>query len=101
MYLKLTAYYALKLYENGGSDEKARNIIMNTISVMVSNFEFSEKDFEALIERMNGMAYAAQARSKEEVYIRLMDELMAGHTDFVAGAKEYLAKDAAKNAYKK
>lgn len=47
MYLKLTAYYALKLYENGGSDEKARNIIMNTISVMVSNFEFSEKDFEA------------------------------------------------------
>lgn len=48
MYLKLTAYYALKLYENGGSDEKARNIIMNTISVMVSNFEFSEKDFEAL-----------------------------------------------------
>ena len=55
----------------------------------------------AMIERMNGMAYAAQARSKEEVYIRLMDELMAGHTDFVAGAKEYLAKDAAKNAYKK
>lgn len=43
LYLKLTAYYALKLYENGGSDEKARNIIMNTISVMVSNFEFSER----------------------------------------------------------
>ena len=50
----------------------------------------------AMIERMNGMAYAAQA-----VNIRLMNELMAGHTDFVAGAKEYLAKDAAKNAYKK
>ena len=48
LYLKLTSYYALKLYENGFKDEKARNIILNTISVMVSNFEFSERDFEAL-----------------------------------------------------
>ena len=55
----------------------------------------------AMIERMNGMAYAAAGRSKEEMQTRLMNELMAGHTDFVAGAKEYLAKDAAKNAYKK
>lgn len=47
------------------------------------------------------MAYAAAGRSKEEMQIRLMNELMMGNNDFVAGVKEYLAKDVAKNAYKK
>lgn len=53
LYLKLAAYYALKLYQVGHSDERVRNLIMNTISVMVSNFEFSEKDFEALTGGFN------------------------------------------------
>ena len=56
---------------------------------------------QAALERVNGMAYAAAGRSKEEMQIRLMNELMMGNNDFVAGVKEYLAKDAAKNAYKK
>ena len=47
------------------------------------------------------MAYAAAGRSKEEMQTRLINELMMGNKDFVAGAIEYLAKDAAKNAYKK
>ena len=53
LYLKLTSYYALKLYENGHPDEDARNIILNTISVMVSNFEFSENDFKTLTAEFN------------------------------------------------
>ena len=48
LYLKQAAYYALKLYDEGYYDENARNIILNTISVMVSNFEFSEADFKML-----------------------------------------------------
>jgi len=83
---------------------KAGKVMQEVIANMKNGILFPKTELtpeQAMIERMNGMAYAAQARSKEEVYIRLMDELMAGHTDFVAGAKEYLAKDAAKNAYKK
>lgn len=53
LYLKLAAYYALKLYDNGYYDENARNIILNTISVMVSNFEFSETDFKMLTSGYN------------------------------------------------
>lgn len=53
MYLKLTAYYALKLYENGNKDKKIRDIILDTISVIVSNPEFSETDFRLLTERFN------------------------------------------------
>lgn len=53
LYLKLAAYYTLKLYENGYADEDARNIILNTISVMVSNFEFSENDFETITAKFN------------------------------------------------
>jgi len=53
LYLKLTAYYALKLYNNGHLDESARKIILNTISVMVSNFEFSENDFKTLTAEFN------------------------------------------------
>lgn len=53
MYLRLASHYAIKLYENGYSDDNARNIILNTISVMVSNFEFSERDFEMLTNKFN------------------------------------------------
>lgn len=55
MYLKLTSHYAIKLYENGYTDNNARNIILNTISVMVSNFEFSENDFEMLTKEFNNI----------------------------------------------
>lgn len=53
LYLKQTAYYALKLYDCGYCDESARNIILNTISIMVSNFEFSEMDFRMLTSGFN------------------------------------------------
>ena len=47
------------------------------------------------------MAYAATGRSKEEMQTRLMNEVMMGNKDFISGVNDYLAKDAAKNAYKK
>lgn len=78
---------------------KAGKVMQKVIGILFPKTELTPE--QAMIERMNGMAYAAAGRSKEEMQTRLMNELMAGHTDFVAGAKEYLAKDAAKNAYKK
>lgn len=53
MYLKLAAYYALKLYENGVQDNDTRNMILNTISILVSNFEFSERDFKVITQGFN------------------------------------------------
>ena len=42
LYLKLASYYALKLYENVSQDEEDRLQILNTISILVSNFEISK-----------------------------------------------------------
>ncbi len=53
LYLKLASYYALKLYENGVSDNKVRSMILNTISILVSNFEFSERDFKVITAGFN------------------------------------------------
>ena len=53
LYLRLTSYYALKLYESGNFDKPARDIILNTISILVSNPEFSETDFKALTEKFD------------------------------------------------
>ncbi len=53
IYLKTTAFYALKLYEHGIINIEAKDAILNTISIMVSNPEFSESDFELLTSRFN------------------------------------------------
>ena len=53
LYLKLAAYYALKLYENNIQDNEVRNLILNTISILVSNFEFSESDFKVITAGFN------------------------------------------------
>lgn len=53
---------------------------------------------QAMTERMNGTALAGL---KEEIQTRVMNEAMMGNEDFISGVKEYLAKDAAKNVYKK
>ena len=53
LYLRLAAYYALKLYENGNYDIPTKDIILDTISIMVSNPEFSETDFRAVTSRFN------------------------------------------------
>ena len=53
LYLKLAAFYALKLYENGIQNQEIRNHILNTISILVSNFEFSERDFKVITLNFN------------------------------------------------
>ncbi len=53
LYLRLSSYYALKLYENGNKNRAVRGIILNTISVIISNPQFSETDFEALTAEFN------------------------------------------------
>lgn len=56
---------------------------------------------EATIERLSGAAYAMQGRSAAELKETALREAMLGHTDFVKGINDVLAKDAAKNVYKK
>ena len=53
LYLCLTSHYALKLEKNGQTNRKIRNLVLNTISIMVSNPEFSENDFEAIANGFN------------------------------------------------
>ncbi len=48
LYLRLGAHYALKLHENNRDDAGIKNVMLNSISIMVSNPEFSEKDFTAI-----------------------------------------------------
>ena len=53
LYLKLTSYYTKKIINKEEENICAKRLILNTISVMVSNPEFSEKDFQTLIESYN------------------------------------------------
>ncbi len=53
LYLKLAAYYLIKLSEHSDADEKMRNLILNTISVIVSGVELSEADFSSLVKTFN------------------------------------------------
>ena len=53
LYLRLSSYYALKLYENNFPDSSIKDIILTTISILVSNPEFSETDFKAVTERFD------------------------------------------------
>ena len=53
LYLRLSSYYALKLYENNSPDSSIKDIILTTISILVSNPEFSETDFKAVTERFD------------------------------------------------
>ena len=58
---------------------------------------------QAILEQNAGMTYAIDAIKKypkEVIKERLMQEASMGHHDFVKGANEVLAKDAAKNIYK-
>lgn len=53
LYLKITAYYATKLSENGKLDIPVKNLILNTISIIVSNPDFSENDFKSITSAFN------------------------------------------------
>ena len=57
LYLKLAAHYVIKIKDlhsdSGDSINKIKNLILNTISIMVSNPEFSENDFRAIISGFN------------------------------------------------
>lgn len=53
LYLRITAFYATKLYENDKLDIPVKNLILNTISIIVSNPEFSENDFKTITSAFN------------------------------------------------
>ena len=53
LYLKAASFYALKLYKNDIVDESIKNLILNTISILVSNPQFSESDFSTLSQAYN------------------------------------------------
>ena len=53
LYLKIAAHYALKQYENNIQNKDLKSLILNTISIMVSNSDFSESDFESITAVFN------------------------------------------------
>ena len=48
LYLKHTAYYGLKLEKYGKKNKIIRNLVLNTISVLSSNYEISENNFRMI-----------------------------------------------------
>lgn len=55
LYLKTAAHYAVRLHENGIDDEDTKYTILNTISIIVSNPEFSENDFRVIALKFNNI----------------------------------------------
>ena len=53
LYLRVSAYYALKTKQSGNINEKIKHLILSTISIMVSNPKFSENDFKTISEKFN------------------------------------------------
>lgn len=53
LYLKHAAYYALELCQNNIDNEAIRKTILNTISIIVSNPEFTETDFNIATTKFN------------------------------------------------
>lgn len=49
LYLKFIAKYALNIYEQGVVDETIKNLILNTITITVSNPEFTESSFASAV----------------------------------------------------
>ena len=48
IYLKCTAFYGLKLVQMGCRDQRINNLILNTISIIYSNNEISEYNFNTI-----------------------------------------------------
>ena len=103
LYLKLTAFYALRLQKKGIIDKDARSIILDTISVMVSNYDFSEKDFKLLTKRFNKILpiltqkFKSACAQKNSIPECLNPVLKFSHnTDIIKsiqlGEKEFLRK---------
>ena len=48
LYLKIAAHYGLKLEEFGIKNKQIQNLVLNTISIMSSNYEISEVNFNTI-----------------------------------------------------
>ena len=48
MYLKQVSFYGLKLMKEGIVDKRIHNLILNTVSILCSNYEISKNDFETI-----------------------------------------------------
>lgn len=49
MYLKLLAFYTIELQNLGGYNKDAKQIILDTISMLMQNLEYQNKQFEQLL----------------------------------------------------
>lgn len=48
LYLKHLSFYGLKLKQTGKNDKRIQNLILNTMSILSSNYEISNNDFEII-----------------------------------------------------
>ena len=49
LYLKYISFYGLKLEKEGIKNKRIHNLILNTISILSSNYEISKNDFDMII----------------------------------------------------
>ncbi|MBR6127325.1 hypothetical protein IKQ21_06535 [bacterium] len=103
LYLCLASYYAQQLEGTSYKNKKIKNLILNTISIMVSNPEFSENDFEAIVSGFNTEIpklineYEKICKEKDEkpVYLKTpikFDESANIINSIRLGQQEYLKK---------
>lgn len=103
LYLQAASYYALKLLENNICNLELKWLILNTISVIISNPEFSETDFKAIVSKFNEYIpkvikeyeKACQNRGKDVKYLKTALKFNKKNdiTKFIQiGEKEFLKK---------
>lgn len=79
-----------------------KNYLKNFVSKLKSPYSGKVvSPQEATIEHLSGAASAMEGRSAAELKETALRETMLGHTDFVKGINDVLAKEATKNVYKK
>lgn len=91
IYLKVTAFYAKKIYDYGNIEKNPKNTILNTISMLVSNPNFSENDYNSLTKEFQDIIPEI-----EQIYLKKYNET----NEKIEYFKSILEKDKENNIIK-
>ena len=96
LYLKTAAYYGLKSERCGKKDKRITNLVLNTLSVLSSNYEISRANFEiinsAFKTELSRVAkeFDESCESGEKAEVNIFSELNTGLNDYIRyGEKEF------------
>ena len=96
LYLKSAAYYGLKAEKSGKKDKRITNLVLNTLSVLSSNYEISLANFEIINSAFRTeLSRAAKefddnVDGGEKAEANIFFEINAGLNDYIRyGEKEF------------